>query len=395
LFVEANVGGTVSIASAVVAGAVALFGVLGYQSRRARLSAVSAAFNGVVTALASDDPRQQLAAAVLLRRFFDPASELGVRDWLGRRRSPYAGEALSVMAAVLRGLPVGELQKLLADGLAYAPSLVQADLQRTNLQGAYLSPRRRDGSLAGADFYRADLSGGSLKEARAANAVFYQARLRDTVFRDADLRGANFFDADLTGANFGGAHLEGASFARARGIPTELGSFLGHDGRYTSTTPAPVPIHNEHERRAIFLSAPSRRTAEQEAICDRITTVLDREGFELERLPPDEYPPSDAFSEIYRRMSGCVGVIAFGLQQQQITDGDGSPGTTPWIHVEAGMAYACNLPLLVFREETVSSGAFDEVVVGHRTFVLKIEQLWREDEVLREMRPWLAQLASL
>ena len=147
----ADVGSAVSLGSAVVAGLVAILGVMGYQNRRARLSAIRTAFNDVVAALASDDVRQQLAAGVLLRRFFDPTSELGARDLLGRRRAPYSGEALSVMAAVLRGLPSGDLQKLLADGLAYAPTLEEADLQRTNLQGAYLSPRRIEATLERAD----------------------------------------------------------------------------------------------------------------------------------------------------------------------------------------------------------------------------------------------------
>src|SRR3954451_12481532 len=132
----ADFGAVASIGSAVVAAFVAVLGVLGYQNRRARLSAIRTAFNDVVGALASDDARQQLAAAVLLRRFFDPTSELGARDLLGRRRGPYSGEALSVMTAVLRGLASGDLQKLLADGLPYAPTLEAADLQRTNLQNA-------------------------------------------------------------------------------------------------------------------------------------------------------------------------------------------------------------------------------------------------------------------
>jgi Pentapeptide repeats (8 copies) len=394
LLVALDVGASVSITSAVVAAVVAILGVMGYQNRRARLSAVRSAFNDVVAGLASDDTRQQFAAAVLLRRFFDRSSELGVRDLVGRRRSPYSGEALSVMAAVLRGLPSGDLQKLLADGLAYAPTLERADLQRTNLQGAYLSPRRRKGTLQGADLYRADVSGGSLKKARAGNAVFYQARLRDTVFRDADLRGANFFDADLTGANFAGARLRGASFALARGVPEELEPFLDSEREYASAEPAPAPDHDRPTRRAVFLSLPSCRTAAQESVCDRITTLLRREGFDTERLPRDEYPPSDAFSEIYRRMSGCVGVISFGMRQPQGAHGESSPGATPWTHVEAGMAYACNLPLLIVREVGVDSGAFDDSVVGHRTFILNVEGPWDDEAVVRAMRPWLAQLEA-
>jgi hypothetical protein len=389
MVIAADAASAVSIASAVAAALVAILGVMGYQSRRARLSAIRTAFNDVVAALAADDRRQQLAAAVLLRRFFDPASELGVRDLRGRRRAPYAGEALSVIAAVLRGLPSGDLQKLLADGLAYAPTLAGADLQRTNLQGAYLSSRHTRGTLDRADFYRADLSGGSLKGARATGAVFYQARLRDTVLRDADLRGANFFEADLTGANFAGARLEGASFAAARGVPSELEPSLDADNRYTAAEPPPAPAPARPSSQAVFLSLPASRTPAQEAMCDRLVTLLRREALTIQRLPRGDYPPSDAMSEIYRRMKGCAGAVVFGM------GGPGtepSPGATPWTHLEAGMAYGCNLPLLMVREPGVDSGAFDDAVAGHRTFMLDVAERWEDDAIVSAIRPWLSEL---
>jgi hypothetical protein len=392
VLIAADAGSAVSIGSAAVAALVAILGVMGYQSRRARLSAIRSAFNDVVGALASDDTRQQLAAAVLLRRFFDPTSELGARDVLGRRRAPYSGEALSVMAAVLRGLPSGDLQKLLADGLAYAPTLEGADLQRTNLQGSYLPVRRSDGSLERADFYRADLSGASLKEARAANAVFYQARLRGTVLRDAKLWDANFFEADVTGANFAGARLAGASFAECRGVPAELEPFLDSARRYTSADPAPEPAHDRPSRPAVFFSLPSTRTPSQEAIRDRLATLLRREGLTVQQLLRTEYPPSNAMSEICRRLTGCAGAVVFGMCPADDAEGEPSAGVTPWAHVEAGMAYGCNLPLLIVREPGVGSGAFDNAVAGHRTYMLDLVERWEDDAVVTAIRPWLSEL---
>jgi hypothetical protein len=392
VLIAADAGSAVSIGSAVVAALVAILGVLGYQNQRARVSAIRTAFNDVVGALASDDGRRQLAAAVLLRRFFDPTSELGARDLLGRRRAPYSGEALSVMTAVLRGLPAGDLQKLLADGLAYAPTLEGADLQRTNLQGAYLSARRIEGKLERADFYRADLSGGSLKQARAANAVFYQARLRGTVLRDADLRAANFFEADLTGANFAGAQLDGASFADSRGVPTELEPFLDSARRYTSAEPAPAPVSERPSRPAVFFSLPAGRTASQEAVVDRLATLLQREGLTVERLLRTEYPPSDALSEIYRRLTGCAGAVVFGIGHADPAKQESSPGVTPWTHVEAGMAYGCNLPLLIVRAPGVDSGAFDDAVAGHRAYLLDVIDEWEDEAVVTAIRPWLSDL---
>jgi Pentapeptide repeats (8 copies) len=384
----------ISTGTAVVGALIAILGALGYQNRRARLSAIRTAFNDVVASLASEDSRQQLAAAVLLRRFFDEGSELAVRGILGRRRVPYAGESLSVMAAVLRGLPSGELQKLLADGLAYAPTLEGADLQRTNLQGAYLSERRTDGTLNRADFYRADISGGSLKNATAMEAVFYQARLRGTVCANADLRGANFFQSDVTGAKFHGARLKGASFAGAIGIPDEIAPLLDSESRYTSDEPAPAHMPEQSPPAAVFLSRPSHRSPAQEAVCDRLTALLVQHGLTILTLPALDYPPSDALSEIYRRLKSCAGAVVLGLRSADAATDGPTAGATPWTHVEAGLAYACELPLLIVREPGVALGAFDEAVAGHQTYILNVSDDWVDEDVLVAIRPWLAALAQ-
>jgi hypothetical protein len=382
----------ISTAAAVIGVVIAILGALGYQNRRAKLSAIRAAFNDVVGSLASADNRQQLAAAVLLRRFFDEDSELAVRGIRGRR-VPYAEEALSVMTAVLRGLPSGELQKLLADGLAYAPTLEKADLQRTNLQGAYLSERSH-GTLNGADFYRADLSGGSLKNATAIEAVFYQARLRGTVCKNADLRRATFFQSDVTGANFQAARLEGASFEGAIGVPAEIAQFLDSASRYTSGKPAPTHVAEHSQPRAVFLSRPSHRSPAQEAVCDRLTALMDHHGLTLLTLPALDYPPSDALSEIYRRLKSCAGAVVLGLRPADAATDEPTAGATPWAHVEAGLAYACNLPLLIVREPGVTLGAFDDPVAGHHTYIVNVSDEWADEDVLAAIRPWLAAIAE-
>jgi hypothetical protein len=71
---------------------------------------VGQAFNSTVEGLSSDAEAKKLAAAILLRRFFDKGTEQGAA------RTPYEHEAVAVIAALLRNTPTGELQKLLADG---------------------------------------------------------------------------------------------------------------------------------------------------------------------------------------------------------------------------------------------------------------------------------------
>jgi hypothetical protein len=389
-----DLGVAVPIASVIVTGVAALLGVLGYQNRRAKQSGIRSAFADAIALLADEKVERRLAGAILLRRFFDPSSELGVRDMMFRRRAPYAKEARDVLAAVLRGVSSGDFQKLLADGLRHAQTLEDADLQRTNLQNAYLAPMGAAGTLKKADFYRAELSGASLREARAQEAQFYQARLQDTIFKGADLRNANFFEADLTGANFADALLEGASFKGARNIPVELIGRLDRDLKYCCDVPAPGPAKREPESQHVFLSAPSVRTPAQDSIYERIGELLSRDGLVVDTLPPQEYPSSGVLAEIGRRLARCAGAIVLGLQRDG-SDQDVLPvGATPWTHLEAGMAYGQGLPLLIMREPGVCAGAFDDAVNGHRTYVVEVGAAWNGPQMRAAIAPWLDDISK-
>ena len=223
------VGIIISVAGAFVTAFCAILAALGWQNRRAQLASIRSEFHKTVESLCAAERKQQIAAAVLLRRFFDPASEFGVRSgffpWLqccAKRSAPYAAEALNVMMGALRLAESGHQQKTLADGLAYAPSLEGADLQHSNLCNAYLALHRVHGSqqtekavLDSADFFKANLSGASLKGVSADGAVFFQAWMRKTVLAKAALRKANFQSAHMVGAQCAHAQLDGADMRHA------------------------------------------------------------------------------------------------------------------------------------------------------------------------------------
>lgn len=224
---------------AIAGGVIAVLKFIGVRTRNEKMREVGEDFRTVVVSLSSDNEVQRLSAAILLRRFFDPLTEFGIAD------TPYAKEAVGVIAALLRDMPAGKLQKILSDGLAYAPARVlrKADLQNTNLSHAYLGNRVRKGiDISGADFFEADLSGASLNGIRAEKAVFYQAiccktffvgaQLCGADFRNTDLQGASFDGANLTGAQFGNAHLEGTQFPGATGLPPDIASRLDTQSIY-------------------------------------------------------------------------------------------------------------------------------------------------------------------
>jgi hypothetical protein len=368
--------GTLAITALTFAGA---------QSRRQRQAVIRNAFDDAVASLSSADEERRMAGGVMLRRFCDPKSELGLRTYFPPGwRAPYSTETVSVIAAVLRGLDSGNFQKLLADGLAFAPHLRGADLQRTNLQNAYLGPtpegaeatRPRVVDISRADFYRADLSGASLKSAIAAGAAFYEARLCHTTLNNADLRGANFFGAELIGANFDGARLHGARFEGARHVPPEISERLGNDGVFTSDEPVRSQGGGIRQPAAarVFISAPSWRTGQDEAAVRELIAILAEHGLATEILPRSEYQPFGQLSEVRRRIAGCHGAIIFGLGQLRIETAHSLPISggsqalkdvdlpTPWNQIEAGLAFALDLPLLIVSPSTCDQGVFSREI---------------------------------
>jgi uncharacterized protein YjbI with pentapeptide repeats len=436
-----GVSALVAVLTAVAGLVAAVLKYFNYRTKKDRVAAVGVAFEAVVEALASADEVKRMAAAIRLRRFFDPRAELatggvGLRlrrlakhdgeesepaeraDSTGPDRAlmneelPYAADTVNVIVAILRNQPPGNFQKLLADSLTRAPKalLVGADLQRANLQNAYLG--RID--LPRADFFRADLSSASFKEGKVQGAQFYEARLARTRFTRAHLEGANFFGADLSRADFSGATLQGASFAHvsarrsifraaqlegaafapadlrgadfrdadlmhatfdgarlagaafegARNVPDDIAGRLRSDGTHPGDETA------RDQPRRVFLSQSATLTAEQQAIVDRVARLIEEGGAEVIRLRREEYPASGTLAEIRRLMGGCSAVAIVGLSQLQVVRGTLRAGTpeetpvrdasvaTPWNQIEAGMAFALDLPILVVRSQLGDDGVF-------------------------------------
>ena len=360
-------GALPALLTALVAVGGALAAAYRYFSQRERLAAVRNAFSEAVAYLDADNPLHRRVGAIMLRRFFDASTEQGGRG------TPYAEEARAVIVATLKDIETGPLQKLLADGLAEAPTLAWADLQKTNLQGAYLVKRSSAGEegvdVSHADFFRADLTGASLKFARAEGAVFYQAHLVNTVFRRADLQGANLAEADLLRANFTDAKLEGADFTNARNAPDWIMAQLDAEGRYRKEgTPQRAA---EPERPRVFLSKPGAAVVSARQVIDALVSRIEEQDLEVVEISPDMYPTAGSVAEVRRIMSGCAGVVVVAVPDLEVRDGTwrsatpqarelvGEGLTTPWTSLELGLAIGLGLPVLLAIAEGVNPEAFD------------------------------------
>jgi hypothetical protein len=416
--------------TAVLAGILGILKYFQYRTRRDKIMLVRQAFESVVKSLASNIEVERMAGAILLRRFFDPDTEVGIsrlpywkkmavrirrffhsKTEVDTASTPLWKEAVDVTAAILRGQRTGNFQKLLADGLAFAPSLERADLQRTNLQFAYLGSRKKASSplvqvttdLSYADFYRADLSGASLKGAFAQGAVFYQARMHNTVLKSADLREANFFEADLKGARFDKARLSGADFTRARNIPFAVARKLNHKNKYGDEEEVEESEPGfESQQIRVFMSKPGLLDYQQQQYVSFLRSRLEAEGMIPQTIERNDYPQFEAIGEVQRLMSDCSGAVIFGFKQLEVRDGLWRSSTpeekpikdhylsTPWNQIEAGMAAMLALPIFVVCQRGVDGGIFDMSLGGHQIYRVLMDEDWDATVHLNSFADWCA-----
>jgi hypothetical protein len=89
-------------------------------------------------------------------------------------------------------------------------------------------------------------------------------------------------------------------------------------------------------------------------------------------LGRSDYPTDLPLREVFVIAKHCSGGVILGFEQLTATSGTRKLGTdeeqplaepvklpTPWNHLEAGILFGLNLPLLVFREDGVDGGIFD------------------------------------
>jgi len=223
-----DVPGLVAAFVAILTALATVLGYFNYKSKRDRIASVGNSFATTVDALSTDNEVKRMAAAVLLRRFFDRASEQGVRG-----DTPYRKEAVEVIAGMLREPQPPRLQKVLADGLRYAIDLRHSDLQNCDLSNAYLGQKEGDPcsvDMSHADLFQTICVRTSFKNVKAVGTVFYGSNLERAVFTGADCQQADFRDAELARAVFTGAQIGGANFKGALNIPAAVSRHLDAEG---------------------------------------------------------------------------------------------------------------------------------------------------------------------
>jgi uncharacterized protein YjbI with pentapeptide repeats len=347
--------------------------------------AVGIAFRETVTGLSASSLEVRMASAILLRRFFDKKSELGLGG------TPFAKEAVQVIAAVLKSLQSNDFQKMLADGLRHAPvaHTQKGDFQRANLSKAYLGASDSEASKAinmeGADFFQANLSGASFRNAKLRGAQFYEGLLSKTILRKADLRGANFRLATLQDTDFRDANLKDAIFDNAviRNVDFTNADVTGASFKNTigvgikgldvdllsqfAINPVSPPFR-------VFISRSGSLDVRQRTLAQELKDLIQSVGCTTVELHREEYNHSGIVAQLSDRLDGCGAMIVLGFKSVHVETGSYRDNTedkrslknefltSPWLHIEAGMALMKNIPVLLICDEGISEGIFDSTI---------------------------------
>ncbi len=365
----------------------------GMKSNKRKREEANESFDKVVENLSSDNPAAQLSAAVLLRRFL--ALKIGKSQYLHK-------ETINVISSILRTLPTGVYQKTLADGLAYASDLTNADLQRTNLQNVYLGSKSNMLKLHSTDLFMANLTYGLVDNVDAVGIILYNALLYGTIIKNSDFTKANFVGADLTNAKFTNVILNGADFSKATNVPSEIKEML-IEGIYLSDKP--VTTSTAKTEKVVFFSMPGNMSKADEMTVVAYRQYLMKLGYEVIYYNRDTYPRFGQLSQIKAAIEKCAAMVAFGTKQTFIKDGVYRPGmsgersinnswiSTPWNEVEVGMATMIGIPILLVKDDDIEDGIFDNIISESFISTLTIKTDIKELDRNQVFTAWLSKIA--
>jgi hypothetical protein len=159
----------------------------------------------------------------------------------------------------------------------------------------------------------------------------------------------------------------------------------------------------------IFLSAPTILNPLQQVIYDAALNILDEEGLQPRALGRSDFPQSDPVTEVYYVARACYGGMVMGFAQVEFEQGvmkRGSPAEkpvgkivipTPWNQIEAGILVALNRPILLFAEEGVTGGVFDQgALSGYlQKFRPDAFEAYDREQMRERIRHWSAAVRTL
>lgn len=142
----------------------------------------------------------------------------------------------------------------------------------------------------------------------------------------------------------------------------------------------------------VFVSAPSDLNKKQGESYSLLLEELKTQHLEPRALGRSDYPVNLPLQEVYSLAKHCAGGLILGFSQFETKSGVWKKGTpksvtqtdnkafpTPWNQLEAGILFGLKVPLLVFREDTITGGVFDPGVTDVFVHNMPVKPLDKTD----------------
>lgn len=155
----------------------------------------------------------------------------------------------------------------------------------------------------------------------------------------------------------------------------------------------------------VFVSRPTSVTADQKAFLSVLAGRLLERGLNPRTVGVSDFGNESPLLTVRSLLKDCHGALILGLAQTVVADGVAKAGTprevrlaglilpTPWNQLEAGMAFALDLPILIVRERGVhSEGVFDPQVGDRFVHQADLTSEWlRSPAFLQPLNEWVVE----
>ena len=151
----------------------------------------------------------------------------------------------------------------------------------------------------------------------------------------------------------------------------------------------------------VFISHPTPYNKYQESFLSLIDFELKKHGLNPTNLGKNNWNFRSPLKPIKEIMDTCVAAIIIGLERHHILIGYEKEfsknskelihkySSSPWIQIEAGMAYQAGLPLLILKEDKVfAEGILDPQISDSFVFEFDLKKLQKK------LSPELEQMIS-
>jgi hypothetical protein len=161
---------------------------------------------------------------------------------------------------------------------------------------------------------------------------------------------------------------------------------------------------------SVFISHPTPYNKEQENFLSLIALELKNHGLNPINLGKNNWSFISPLKPIKEIMDTCVAATVIGLARHHSLIGyekEFSKGSkelihkyssSPWIQIEAGMAYQAGLPLLILKEDKVyGEGILDPQISDSFVFEFELKKLQKKisPELKEIIRSWVKHFKAL